>query len=107
MTDPRSQTPDGVNAEMLDVLHQLQIENQNLRNTLHAAVRISEGQRSESPKLVLPEKYAGNRELYRGFVNQLSVLFELQSQVYLSYKHILHLVGSRSMEILTQSVISS
>ncbi|KAI3643572.1 hypothetical protein MP228_013127 [Amoeboaphelidium protococcarum] len=51
MTYPRSQTPDGVNAEMLDALHQLQIENQNLRNTLHAAVRISEGQRSEPPKL--------------------------------------------------------
>ncbi|KAI3644689.1 hypothetical protein MP228_010853 [Amoeboaphelidium protococcarum] len=57
MTYPRSQTPDGVNAEMLDALHQL------------------ECQRSEPPKLVLPEKYAGNRELYRGFVNQLSVLF--------------------------------
>ncbi|KAI3633904.1 hypothetical protein MIR68_007508 [Amoeboaphelidium protococcarum] len=78
MTDPRSQTPDGVNAEMLSVLHQLQAENQSLRNTLVA------GCRPEVPKLklVMPDKYAGNRDLYRGFVNQLSVLFELQSQMY-------------------------
>ncbi|KAI3650144.1 hypothetical protein MP228_005001, partial [Amoeboaphelidium protococcarum] len=78
MTDPRSQTPDGVNAEMLSVLHQLQAENQSLRNTLVA------GSRPEVPKLklVMPDKYAGNRDLYRGFVNQLSVLFELQSQMY-------------------------
>ncbi|KAI3645209.1 hypothetical protein MP228_011373 [Amoeboaphelidium protococcarum] len=70
MSDRRYQTPDGVNAKMLNVLHQLQAENQSLRNTLAA------GCRPEVPKLklVMPDQYAGNRELYRGFVNQLSVL---------------------------------
>ncbi|KAI3652451.1 hypothetical protein MP228_002776 [Amoeboaphelidium protococcarum] len=70
-----------VKAEMLNALHQLQIENKSLQHLPYGCAH-QRRQRSEPPKLMLPEKYTENRELYRGFANQLSVLFELQSQVY-------------------------
>ncbi|KAI3638678.1 hypothetical protein MIR68_003176 [Amoeboaphelidium protococcarum] len=90
MSDFRATTPEGVNAEMLHALHNAQVHNEQLQQQIAAY----ENQRLSTPaqvpvsveqnSVILPSKYNGERELFRGFRNQLTILFKIHPQRYKS-----------------------
>ncbi|KAH9275225.1 hypothetical protein BASA83_002456 [Batrachochytrium salamandrivorans] len=62
-------------ASLTDRLRSLEIENQALQ----------QGIRPDSlrePKAALPDKFDGSRRHFRGFINQLELVFQLQDKRY-------------------------
>ncbi|KAH9263027.1 hypothetical protein BASA83_013665 [Batrachochytrium salamandrivorans] len=57
------------------VLRSLELENQALQQVNHFA-------NPREPKAALPDKFDGSRRSFRGFINQLELVFQLQDQRY-------------------------
>ncbi|KAH9264030.1 hypothetical protein BASA83_012501 [Batrachochytrium salamandrivorans] len=62
-------------ASLTDRLRSLELENQTLQQVNHFA-------NSREPKAALPDKFDGSRRHFRGFMNQLELVFQLQDQRY-------------------------
>ncbi|KAH9263093.1 hypothetical protein BASA83_013593 [Batrachochytrium salamandrivorans] len=62
-------------ASLTDHLRSLELENQTLQQVNHFS-------NSREPKAALPEKFDGSRRHFRGFINQLELVFQLQDQRY-------------------------
>jgi hypothetical protein len=74
-------------------LHGSQLENEN-RNLRATTPPLIPALNAPAPKVMLPDKYDGNRDGYRGFVNQLTVLFALNPTRYPSDQAKIYTVGS-------------
>ena len=80
-------TSNQVNVEQLiQQLQQLQLENQQLLSTLQ--------QRAPEPKVSLPAKFDGTRSQFRGFINQVRLLFQLHPRRYPTATSQVGLVGT-------------
>ncbi|XP_024540741.1 uncharacterized protein LOC112349847 [Selaginella moellendorffii] len=77
--------------QLMQQLQQLQLENQRLQQVLQQSSSTS---RPPEPKVSLPAKFDGKRSQFRGFVNQVKLVFRLHSHWYLTVALQVGLVGT-------------
>lgn len=83
MGDPVAAQPDIQQIVLL--LQQLQADNASLRATVTELQQIPVVPTTvhiPEPKIALPEKFQGNRSKFRGFINQVRLIIQLQPQRY-------------------------
>ena len=83
---------------LMEAMHQLQLENDNIRELLR---KLQVGTPSPlhpttsmEPKISLPNKFDGTRKHFRGFINKIKLIIQLQSHRYVDDFRQVGLIGT-------------
>ncbi|KAJ3271325.1 hypothetical protein HK104_004705, partial [Borealophlyctis nickersoniae] len=85
LPDPASEDQSGTisMAQLLQAFTQLQQQNQRLQDQVSRLQALPTTQPpTPKPKICLPEKFDGSHQKFRGFINQIRLVFQLQPENY-------------------------